>query len=168
MTNKSAWGVIITIILASIGVFIFLCGKIIIKENPSLADKIGLSDYIELASEDVALEGQDNDVNAVEVVSPQVDEAEDFNAEVANDEVSEDIVKEEEPDNSNNIDTGQSEIANEIPDQWVLNINEFSRKIHYPSCEYVPKISPQNYSTSTLSISELERMGYSPCRMCFK
>ena len=49
---------------------------------------------------------------------------------------------------------------------YVLNTS--SKKIHHPSCRSVPKIAPQNYATSNLSVEELINQGYSTCGICFK
>lgn len=49
---------------------------------------------------------------------------------------------------------------------WVLNTSTL--KIHYPSCRSVPKIAPQNYSTSNDSLDALKNQGYSTCGICFK
>lgn len=48
---------------------------------------------------------------------------------------------------------------------YVLNTK--SKKIHYPGCKSVPKISPNNYATSNLSVEELRTQGYSTCGNCF-
>lgn len=58
----------------------------------------------------------------------------------------------------NNIDQQQT------TNSWVLNTN--TKKIHYPSCKSVPKISPENYATSNSSVSELAAQGYEPCGNC--
>jgi len=159
MTNKGAWGVIITIIVASIGVLIFLSGKIIIKENPSFADKVGLSAHVE----------EEEDNSLAESVASGVEHS-DMYISNADDLVmqAEPEMKEDEVEDVTETDANDDSTKQNTADYWVLNINEFSRKIHYPSCEYAAKISPNNYSTSNLSVSELEGMGYSPCKMCFK
>ena len=48
---------------------------------------------------------------------------------------------------------------------WVLNTN--TMKIHYPSCSSVSRIAAGNYATSTASIDELLRRGYTRCGRCF-
>ena len=50
-------------------------------------------------------------------------------------------------------------------DTWVLNTK--SMKIHKPSCKDVKKISPENYSTSSLTLEELKKKGYTTCGHCF-
>jgi hypothetical protein len=49
---------------------------------------------------------------------------------------------------------------------WVLNTS--TMRIHYPSCNDVVKIKPENYATSSLSLAELEAAGYKTCGHCFK
>lgn len=49
---------------------------------------------------------------------------------------------------------------------YVLNTN--TKKIHRPSCSSAKQIASKNYSTSNLSISELEAKGYSRCKRCLK
>lgn len=72
--------------------------------------------------------------------------------------------------------TGQSDGSNfnlydneeqqQTTDTYVLNKN--TKKIHKPSCASVKKIAPKNYSTSSLSLSDLTEQGYSTCKNCFK
>lgn len=50
--------------------------------------------------------------------------------------------------------------------QYVLNTNTL--KIHYPDCNSVPKIAPDNYGTSDLTVEELQAQGYTTCGNCFK
>lgn len=47
---------------------------------------------------------------------------------------------------------------------YVLNIS--SRKIHYPDCDAVAKIKPENSQSSYENIEELIAQGYSPCGSC--
>ncbi|MDE6052854.1 MAG: hypothetical protein K2G55_03640, partial [Lachnospiraceae bacterium] len=67
---------------------------------------------------------------------------------------------------SNNFDTYNNTDQQNATAQYVLNTN--TKKIHIPSCSSVPTISPKNYSTSNLSISELEAQGYQRCGRCLK
>lgn len=68
--------------------------------------------------------------------------------------------------NRNNFDTYNNQEQQQTEDAYVLNTNRY--KIHYPSCASVPKIAPQNYATSNLSIAELEAQGYTTCGNCFR
>lgn len=64
----------------------------------------------------------------------------------------------------NNFNTYDNEDQQNTSETWVLNTN--TMKIHYPSCSQVKKISTQNYSTSSLSESELIAQGYTTCGVC--
>lgn len=71
------------------------------------------------------------------------------------------------PSNStNNFDTYDNPEQQNTSATYVLNTN--TMKIHFPDCSSVKKIAPQNYSTSSLTISELEAQGYSCCGICLK
>lgn len=65
-----------------------------------------------------------------------------------------------------NFDTYYIPENQQTTDTWVLNTS--TMKIHYPNCKYVVKISPENYATSSLSVAELQVMGYTTCGHCFK
>lgn len=67
--------------------------------------------------------------------------------------------------NAENFNTYDNTEQQQTSDMFVLNTD--SHKIHYPSCRDVPKIKPQNYSTSNQSVSELEAQGYTTCGHCF-
>lgn len=68
--------------------------------------------------------------------------------------------------NGSNFNTYDSADQQQTEDTYFLNTSRM--KIHHPSCSSVPKIAPQNYSTSSESIADLEAQGYSTCRICFK
>ena len=68
----------------------------------------------------------------------------------------------------NNFNTYDNADQQNTTDTHVLNINPKSMKIHYPSCRSVPKIAPQNYSTSSESLEELKARGFTTCGICFK
>lgn len=70
--------------------------------------------------------------------------------------------------NGNNFDTYSNLEQQQTNDSYVLNTNPERMKIHYPTCNDVAKIAPENYSTSNLSVSELQSQGYSTCGHCFK
>jgi hypothetical protein len=80
----------------------------------------------------------------------------------------------EQPSNSsvsnsggeNNFNTYNNEEQQNTTAQYVLNTH--TKKIHFPSCSSVKKISPENYSTSNSSIDELTVLGYTTCGNCFK
>ena len=71
-----------------------------------------------------------------------------------------------DPNAKYNFDTYNIPENQITEDTYVLNIR--SKKIHRPSCNDVPKIAPQNYATSSLSIAELISQEYSTCGHCFK
>lgn len=66
--------------------------------------------------------------------------------------------------NANNFDTYNNESQQQTDATYVLNNS--TMKFHYPNCDSVPKISPQNYGTSSKSRDELIQAGYSPCGKC--
>lgn len=66
----------------------------------------------------------------------------------------------------NNFNTYNNVNQQNTTDTYVLNTD--SKKIHYPNCNDVTKIASENYSTSNLSISELEAQGYTTCGHCFR
>lgn len=68
--------------------------------------------------------------------------------------------------NANNFNTYDNAEQQQTTDKWVLNTS--TKKIHYPLCNEVKKIAPQNYSTSNLDESELISQGYSTCGRCHK
>lgn len=68
--------------------------------------------------------------------------------------------------NGDNFNTYDNVEQQKTSDSWVLNTSRM--KIHYPSCKSVPKISPENYTTSNSSVAELQAQGYSTCGNCFK
>lgn len=67
--------------------------------------------------------------------------------------------------NENNFNTYNNPEQQQTTDAFVLNTSAF--KIHHPDCNDVLKIAPENYSTSNLSVSELESQGYTTCGHCF-
>ncbi len=67
-------------------------------------------------------------------------------------------------DGSYGFDTYYNPEQQNTSDKWVLN--KESKKIHVPSCSDVPSIKPDNYTTSNLSLEELESQGYSRCGHC--
>ena len=83
-------------------------------------------------------------------------------ADIVNDSISYD------PNAKYNFDTYNIPENQITEDTYVLNNNPERMKIHRPSCRDVPKIAPQNYATSSLSITELISQGYSTCGHCFK
>lgn len=70
--------------------------------------------------------------------------------------------------NGNNFNTYNNSAQQQTNDSYVLNNNPDRMRIHIPTCRDVKKIAPENYSTTNLSISELESQGYSKCGHCFK
>ena len=73
-------------------------------------------------------------------------------------------------DNSDNNDYNFNKYNNEeqqkTPETYVLNTSTL--KIHYPSCQDVKKISPDNYATSSETIDDLRSQGYTLCGHCFR
>ena len=67
-------------------------------------------------------------------------------------------------DNSNNFNTYDNADQQQTSATYVLNTS--SKKFHYPSCESVKKIAPQNYATSCSSRDELIVQNYKPCGNC--
>ena len=59
-----------------------------------------------------------------------------------------------------NLDQQQTE------DTYVLNTRKGGKKFHLPSCDSVPRISPDNYATSSKTREELIEEGYKPCQKC--
>lgn len=68
----------------------------------------------------------------------------------------------------NNFNTYNNSAQQQTNDSYVLNSNPDRMRIHIPTCRDVKKIAPENYSTTNLSISELEAQGYSKCGHCLK
>lgn len=66
----------------------------------------------------------------------------------------------------NNFDKYGNSEQQQAKETYVLNTS--TMKIHHPGCSSVPKIAPQNYSTSSDSIADLKEQGYSTCGICFK
>lgn len=67
--------------------------------------------------------------------------------------------------NADNFNTYNNTEQQQTSDPFVLNTS--THKIHYPGCRDVPKIAPQNYSTSSQSLDELKAQGYTTCGHCF-
>lgn len=63
-----------------------------------------------------------------------------------------------------NFNTHDNPEQQQTEDSYVLNTN--TKKFHYPSCESVKKIAPQNYATSDGTRDELIAQGYKPCGIC--
>ena len=66
--------------------------------------------------------------------------------------------------NADNFNTYDNSAQQDTEDKWVLNTS--TMKIHYPSCNQVKKIAPQNYSTSNEDKDSLIARGYSMCGRC--
>ncbi len=65
---------------------------------------------------------------------------------------------------NNNFNTYNNVSQQQTSDSYVLNSGTY--KFHYPSCDSVAQIAPQNYSTSNSSRSEIMAQGYKPCGRC--
>lgn len=65
---------------------------------------------------------------------------------------------------NNNFNTYNNVSQQQTSDSYVLNSGTY--KFHYPSCDSVAQIAPQNYSTSNNSRSEIMAQGYKPCGRC--
>lgn len=59
--------------------------------------------------------------------------------------------------NDNYFNTYNNIAQQQTTNTYVLNTNPDRMKIHIPTCLYVKKIASENYSTSNLSIEELQR-----------
>ncbi len=66
--------------------------------------------------------------------------------------------------NADNFNTYDNSDQQKTEASYVLNTN--SRKFHYPSCNDVKKIAPQNYETFEGTRDEAINAGYSPCGHC--
>lgn len=63
-----------------------------------------------------------------------------------------------------NFNTYDNQKQQETSATYVLNTH--TMKFHYPSCNSVPKISPENYGTYTGTRDQAIENGYSPCGKC--
>ena len=64
----------------------------------------------------------------------------------------------------NGFDTYNIPSQQQTEASYVLNTN--TKKFHYPSCNDVKKIKPENYATSSLSRDDIIAQGYSSCGHC--
>lgn len=67
-------------------------------------------------------------------------------------------------DNGNNFNTYNNEDQQNTSANYVLNTS--SHVFHRPSCRDVPKISPENYSTTNRTRSDLIESGWRACGHC--
>ncbi len=67
--------------------------------------------------------------------------------------------------NGDNFNTYDNAEQQQTTATYVLNTK--THKIHVPTCRDVPKIAPDNYSTSNQSVDELQAQGYTTCGHCF-
>lgn len=67
--------------------------------------------------------------------------------------------------NGDNFNTYDNAEQQQTSATYVLNTK--THKIHVPTCRDVPKIAPDNYSTSNQSVDELQAQGYTTCGHCF-
>jgi hypothetical protein len=58
----------------------------------------------------------------------------------------------------------ESEPDKAATSEWVLNTN--TKKIHYPECRAVPRISPGNHAVSDKTVAELLNEGFTVCGIC--
>lgn len=63
-----------------------------------------------------------------------------------------------------NFNTYDNPEQQQTSSAYVLNTN--SKVFHLPSCRVVPRISPENYSTSNGSRTDIIGLGYSACGIC--
>lgn len=68
--------------------------------------------------------------------------------------------------NGDNFHTYDDPNQQQTTAQWVLNTK--SKKIHYPTCRDVPRISPDNYAVSNQSERALLDQGYTTCGHCHR
>lgn len=83
---------------------------------------------------------------------------------VSLEESSDASAKSDASSDNNNFNTYDNDEQQQTTETYVLNTN--TRKFHYPSCRSVPRIAPQNYSTSSNTRDELIAQGYDPCGIC--
>lgn len=76
----------------------------------------------------------------------------------------EDSVNSSKKDEISNDDSSKENSSSSSNYKWVLNTK--SKKIHTPQCNSVSKISSSNSKTSNKTISELQKEGYSCCKVC--
>ncbi len=67
---------------------------------------------------------------------------------------------------SSNFNTYDNLDQQQTEDTYVLNTRKGGKKFHLPSCDSVPRISPDNYATSSKTREELIEEGYKPCQKC--
>lgn len=72
----------------------------------------------------------------------------------------------DDTENDSNFNKYVIEEQQNTTDQYVLNTKTL--KIHYPKCDDVKKIKPENYATSNSSKEELISQGYTLCGHCFR
>lgn len=108
------------------------------------------------SSESVSVQPSNNNVSASNESSPAPDAA----------PTSPTADTSGQDNNGDNFNTYDNEEQQQTTAEYVLNTK--SKKIHHPSCSSVPKIAPENYETSNLSIEELMAQGYTTCGICFK
>lgn len=72
------------------------------------------------------------------------------------------------PDSDNETSSLTGLQSSETAQTSFYVLNTSTQKIHYPTCRDVENILFENYSTSNLSISELNTQGYTTCGHCFK
>lgn len=63
-----------------------------------------------------------------------------------------------------NFDTYNNPSQQQTSSDYVLNTN--TMKFHFPSCDDVPKIAPENYATFDGARDDVLNQGYSPCGHC--
>ncbi len=63
-----------------------------------------------------------------------------------------------------NFNTHDNPDQQQTTASYVLNTS--TMKFHFPNCRDVPRIAPENYSTSSESSGTLVSIGYSPCGHC--
>lgn len=73
-------------------------------------------------------------------------------------------VTEVEDDRSNNFTKYNNKEQQETTDNYVLN--KSTKVFHYPWCNDVAKIKPENYRTSNSTRDEIAAMGYKSCGRC--
>lgn len=66
--------------------------------------------------------------------------------------------------NGDNFNTYSNPSQQKTSSSYVLNTS--TMKFHYPSCNSVEKIAPDNYATSSASRDSLISQGYDPCGNC--
>lgn len=68
--------------------------------------------------------------------------------------------------NSSLSSTAANNNSTNTTDKYAYILNTKTKKIHMPNCNAASKINDSNKKQTSESISELEKQGYTPCKIC--